>query len=114
MARCHEWAKGRFLCDVWETSIIRRIALAFAHSPSFDLAQGAIMMENIRGWLVSVRNSGNVDLYVVGADDRIRAQALTVGHCNAGLGHTVRVERALTEGEVDRYELSLNDVKRYY
>jgi hypothetical protein len=74
------------------------------------------MVENIRpsGWLVSVRNSGNVDLYVVGADDRFRAHALAVGHCNAGLGHTVRVERALTEGEVDRYELSLNDVKRYY
>ena len=108
--------QAKFLHDVWETSITARIALAFAHSPSFDLAQGAIMMENIRpsGWLVSVRNSGNVDLYVVGADDRIRAQALTVGHCNPGLAHTIRVKRALTEGEVDRYELSLNDVKRYY
>ena len=74
------------------------------------------MMENIQppGWLVSVRNSGRTDLFVVGADDRFRAHALAVGYCNAELAHTVRVERALTNGEVDRYELNLNDVKRYY
>ena len=74
------------------------------------------MTENIRprGWLVSVRTPTGADLYVVGADDRIRAHTLAAEHCNAGLAHMVRVERALTEGEVDRYELKLNDVKRYY
>jgi hypothetical protein len=79
-------------------------------------SEGRIMTENIRplGWLVSVRTPQGADLYVVAADDRFRAHALAVEHCNAGLAHMVRVERALTEGEVDRYELKLNDVKRYY
>jgi hypothetical protein len=74
------------------------------------------MVENIRplGWLVSVRTLQGADLYVVGADDRFHAYTLAAKHCNAGLAHTVRVERALTEGEVDRYELSLGEVKRYY
>jgi hypothetical protein len=73
------------------------------------------MRDNIRppGWLVSVRTPSGADLYVVGADDRFRAQTLAAEHCNAGLAHTVRVERALTEGEVDRYELSLGEVKRF-
>jgi hypothetical protein len=51
---------------------------------------------------------------VVGAEDRFRAHALAVQQCNAGLAHTVRVERALTESEIDRYELTLGEIKRYY
>ncbi len=74
------------------------------------------MTENDRplGWLVSVRTPHGADLYVVGGEDRFRAHALAAEHCNAGLAHTVRVERALTESEVDRYELKLGEVKRYY
>jgi len=63
---------------------------------------------------VRVRTPQGADLYVVGADDRSHAHTLAAEHCNAGLAHTVRVERALTEGEVDRYELLPGECKRYY
>jgi hypothetical protein len=51
-------------------------------------------------------------LYVTVADTREHAEVLVGDHCNVTNG-TIKLERVLADGEIERLGLRLGEVKRY-
>ena len=66
------------------------------------------------GWLVSVKatKAFRIELYVTVADTREHAEVLVGGHCNV-TNETIKLERVLADGEIERLGLKLGEVKRY-
>lgn len=66
-----------------------------------------------RGWLVSVQTTERLDRYAVGTGDAGDAHDLVAEYCQAHLSHAVRLERPLTDVEIDRIGLKDNEVKPF-
>ena len=66
------------------------------------------------GWLVSVRATKalHIELYVTVADTREHAEVLVGDHCNV-TNETIKLERVLADGEIERLGLKRGEVKRY-
>jgi hypothetical protein len=66
-----------------------------------------------KGWLISVQTTKRLDWYAVGTSDIGDAHALVAEYCQATLSHAVRLERPLTDGEIDRLGLKQAEVKPF-
>ena len=66
------------------------------------------------GWLISVKatNALRIELYVTVADTREHAEVLVGDHCNV-TDETIKLERILTAGEVERLGVKPGEVNRY-
>jgi hypothetical protein len=63
-----------------------------------------------KGWLVSVQTTERTDWYAVRVGD---AHGLVVEYCKAHLSHAVRLERPLTDREMDDLQLQQGEVKPF-
>ena len=66
-----------------------------------------------KGWLVSVQTTERTDWYAVRVSDTSDAHGLVVEHCKAHLSHAVRLERPLTDREIDDLQLQQGEVKPF-
>ena len=66
-----------------------------------------------KGWLVSVQTTERSDWYAVGVSDIGDAHALVAEYCKAHLSYAVRLERPLTDGEIDTLQLEHGQVKPF-
>ena len=66
------------------------------------------------GWLISVKATKalRIELYVTVADTREHAEVLVGDHCNV-TDETIKLERVLTAGEIERLGVKPGEVKRY-
>ena len=66
------------------------------------------------GWLISVKATKalRIELYVTVAGSREHAEVLVGNHCNV-TDETIKLERILTAGEVERLGVKSGEVKRY-
>jgi hypothetical protein len=66
------------------------------------------------GWLISMRAAKalRIELYVTVADTREHAEVLVGDHCNV-TDETIKLERVLTAGEIERLGVRPGEVKRY-
>ena len=66
------------------------------------------------GWLISVKATKalRIELYVTVADTRENAEVLVGDHCNV-TDETIKLERVLTAGEIERLGVKPGEVKRY-
>ena len=66
------------------------------------------------GWLISVKATKalRIELYVTVASTREHAEVLVGDHCNV-TDETIKLERILTAGEVERLGVKSGEVKRY-
>ena len=64
------------------------------------------------GWLVSVKATKalHIELYVTVADTREHAEVLVGDHCNV-TNETIKLERTLADGEIERLGLKPGEVK---
>jgi hypothetical protein len=62
---------------------------------------------------VSVQTTERTDWYAVGVSDTSGAHDLVVEYCKAHLGHAVRLERPLTDREIDALQLQKGEVKLF-
>jgi hypothetical protein len=68
---------------------------------------------SLRGWLVSVQTTERVEWYAVGASNIGKAHSLVAEYCKANLSHAVRLERPLTDVEIDALQLQHDEVKPF-
>ena len=66
-----------------------------------------------KGWLVSVQTTERTDWYAVRVGDTSDAHGLVVEYCKAHLSHAVRLERPLTDREIDDLQLQQGEVKPF-
>jgi hypothetical protein len=66
-----------------------------------------------KGWLVSVQTTEHTDWYAVRVGDTSEAHGLVVEYCKAHLSHAVRLERPLTDREMDDLQLQQGEVKPF-
>ena len=66
-----------------------------------------------KGWLVSVQTIERTDWYAVRVGDTSDAHGLVVEYCKAHLSHAVRLERPLTDREIDALQLQKGEVKLF-
>jgi hypothetical protein len=66
-----------------------------------------------KGWLVSVQTTERTDWYAVRVGDTSDAHGLVVEYCKARLSHAVRLERLLTDREIDDLQLQQSEVKPF-
>ena len=68
---------------------------------------------SLKGLAVSVQTTERTDWYAVGVSDTSGAHDLVVEYCKAHLGHAVRLERPLTDREIDALQLQKGEVKLF-
>jgi hypothetical protein len=66
-----------------------------------------------KGWLVSVQTTERTDWYAVGVSDTSDAHGLVAEYCKAHLSYAVRLERPLTDREIDALQLQKGEVKPF-
>jgi hypothetical protein len=69
--------------------------------------------ERRKGWLVSVQTTLRLDWYAVGTGNISHAHTLVAEYCRAQLSHAVRLDRPLTDAEIDRLDLKQAEVKPF-
>ena len=66
-----------------------------------------------KGWLMSVQTTERVEWYAVGVSNISEAHGRLAEYCRASLGHAVRLERPLTDIEIDALQLQQDEVKPF-